>query len=362
MNILIISDFSEKIGGAEIYNYQLKKLLEDRGHRVDMAGGKKPNKYFDRLFEEGIKSYFSPYWKKKIKNKIEKLKPDILFVRKTGQKISPYFLPVAKRKNIHTIMKPTSLYQIAIRPSWGLSTFLWPKKIFHNWYLKDYVDIFIAPSKFMARTLKKSLGVSKVKTIRNPLPWKVTKEPNISNHGGKLLYAGRLSQEKGLKYLIKSIAILSGDIENISLEIAGEGSSFENLCKISKKLGIKNKIDFLGRIPHKKLKEKYYEADVFCLPSITTENSPLTIPEAMSQGTPVITTNIGGQAELVKNGETGFLVNPKDSDDLAEKLETLLKKEKIRKKMSENSLEFAKRFSPEKHVDNVLKIFYRILS
>ena len=121
--------------------------------------------------------------------------------------------------------------------------------------------------------------------------------------------------------------------------------------------GIKHLVIFTGRISNHKLKKEYAKARVYVLPSLVNENSPLTIQEAISQGTPVITTDIGGQKELVRDGYNGFLVEPGNSEDLAEKIKIILQDEELRRKMSKNCLKEARKFSPEEHIKKIEYLF-----
>ncbi|MFH1662241.1 MAG: glycosyltransferase family 4 protein, partial [Candidatus Falkowbacteria bacterium] len=98
----------------------------------------------------------------------------------------------------------------------------------------------------------------------------------------------------------------------------------------------------------------------YVMPSLR-EGFGITFLEAMSCGTPVIGGNVGGTKELIKNGENGFLVNPGDYKDLANKIFVLLDDDVVRKKFISNGFETVKKFSVENMVDKTLKVYINIL-
>ena len=366
MKVLIVNDFVEKIGGAEIYDNELKKLLEEKGHQTEIVGGKTTSNNIYHLFFSG---WFSIKYKMLIGHEIKEFKPDIILAHSVGENISPSFLLEAKKENIPVVLKPPNRSQYSypeIRISLGKPYRILP--LLKQWTLRKMVrkfaNVFIAPSKATANWLRDNLGVENIKEIQNPVFWQVRDRIHESQGNMKrILYAGMVEKYKGIDYLIKAfskICEVSTD-DNINLDIIGEGSDMSRLKEMAKKKNLQRRINFKGYISHEALKEEYAKADAFILPSIIEENSPLTLLEAMSQGTPVITTNIGGQAELIKEGYNGLLVNPMDSDDLAEKILIVLRNEELRREMSRNSLEFARKFSAEEHIKEIENLFKAVI-
>ena len=144
----------------------------------------------------------------------------------------------------------------------------------------------------------------------------------------------------------------------VKLHIVGEGDLEQNLKNLATKLEIEDEVIFHGYHPHENLATMYRKSIVFVLPSVCKENAPNAIIEAMSQGIPVITTNIGGQAELVKNGVNGLLVNPGDAGDLAEKICNILDDKELARKMGEKGIKIIKsEHTPEKHLRRLIEIY-----
>ncbi len=141
-------------------------------------------------------------------------------------------------------------------------------------------------------------------------------------------FLGRITREKGLEYLVSAMPKIFEKRKNALLVIAGEGkkvaggkkeSAKVKIIKLSKKLGIENRMIFLGFL-HEKNKNKFYSAcDVFVVPSISSlESFNYTQVEAMLCGAPVITTNLPGVRTVVKRTKAGIVVPIKDSSAIAD--------------------------------------------
>jgi len=367
MKILIVSDFKERIGGVEIYNSFFKKEMEKRGHQVKIIGGKKPRNKADEAVKNLLLSFFSLKWKKTIEQQIVKFKPDIVFLRRLGTtNISPTFLPFVHKKNIPTVVKVGNLSQFSFKGNMMsgqiYKILYWPKKIFHRQLIKKYCHLFIAPSRNTSHWLKEDLKINpkKISFLLNPTFMSPTKKPKRKN-GHCLLFVGRLCKDKGLEYLIRAAFLLNQQGTKFQLRIVGKGNKdkFKQLAQ-SKKL--EKVVKFKGQFKHHELKQEYRRAAVFVLPSIIAENSPLTIPEALSQGTPVVTTNIGGQKDLICEGKTGFLVEPRNAPELAEKLTKLLIDKRLQYQMSKNCLQAAHIFSLEEHIKKIENLFQSLIN
>jgi glycosyltransferase involved in cell wall biosynthesis len=138
-----------------------------------------------------------------------------------------------------------------------------------------------------------------------------------------ILFVGRLHPEKGIKTLFRALKFI--EKQQVSLLMIYSSSQYKKQYKsMAHKLGISDKVYFLGYIPHNDLPKYYRMADFYVLPSIREEWSN-TIMEAMVCETPVVTTDVGGNPYLVVEKETGFLFKPNDPSDLAQKLNFIFK-------------------------------------
>ncbi|MDD5134229.1 MAG: glycosyltransferase [Phycisphaerae bacterium] len=125
--------------------------------------------------------------------------------------------------------------------------------------------------------------------------------------------AGRLSRTKGQKFLIEAFSQVKKQIPNAELLIAGTGELEDELKKQASELGYEGSVRFPGRVEN--MTEIYSAIDVFVLPSIA-EGLPRSMMEAMAAGVICVASNAGGIPEILDNGKFGFLVAPKDSNDL----------------------------------------------
>lgn len=161
-----------------------------------------------------------------------------------------------------------------------------------------------------------------------------------------ILFVGRLNEQKGIQYLIKSIPIVKKEFSNAQLLIIGEGDYKAEMKKLAISLGISNSVEFLGGMHHSRIVDYYNLADVLVLPSITSkigvEGQGLVLLEAMACGTCVIGTPTGGIKSIIKNNENGLLVREKDESNLARNIIKVLFDDKLKQKLSKNGIKFVR--------------------
>ncbi len=146
-----------------------------------------------------------------------------------------------------------------------------------------------------------------------------------------LLFVGRLIEVKGIEYLIEAMKIVSNEIQDLKLLIAGRGILERRLKEKVKKSNLSSYVSFLGDVKHQNLVDYYNICDLVILPSIIdkygqTESLGVVVLEAMSCGKPVIASNVGALPEIVKDGYNGALVIPKNPMDIADKIIKMLKR------------------------------------
>ncbi len=148
-----------------------------------------------------------------------------------------------------------------------------------------------------------------------------------------VLFAGKLTAYKGVRYLIKA----ARKIKNADVVILGEGPERGALEQRAKDYGLTN-VHFIGHLGTSNILNKFYKrASVFVAPSIWDEPLGLVILEAMASKTPVVVTRKGGIPLAVKDGVNGYFVRPRNASEIAEKVNLLLGDEEKRKKMAENA-------------------------
>ncbi|MFH1820678.1 MAG: glycosyltransferase family 4 protein [Candidatus Nealsonbacteria bacterium] len=152
-----------------------------------------------------------------------------------------------------------------------------------------------------------------------------------------VLFVGRAQKVKGVEYLIEAFSKIQKDFPSFKLVLMGEGLP-EGRLSLE---GIRNKMK-----------------NCYCLvvPSLS-EGLPRVILEAQSLSKPVVASRVGGIPEIIENGKNGFLVEPGDSNDLAEKLKSLLNNKELAVAMGKRGKEIIQdKFSNDKYIENYLKM------
>lgn len=193
-------------------------------------------------------------------------------------------------------------------------------------------DGLIAVSADSARRLSELVGANK-KVICIPNGVKTREFDFPAKRGNdkttQLLFVGAIGKLKGERDLIRALQILKKRGE-FDLKISMLGYGAENLQSSFDEAGIGDWIEFLGAVALESRGEFYRNADIFVLPTYG-EAMSMSIIEAMSAGLPVVSTDVGGNPELVENGVNGWLVKAGDAEDLADKIAFFINDKTARK-------------------------------
>lgn len=380
MKILQINNHFYKKGGADTVFLNTVALLEAHGHNVYTLSRKTgkdqtpteqdffihtPEFRFAN-FNDKIKYLRSFFYNKEavqvLQKIIDKHKPDIAHIHLLYNGISPSILPVLKEHNIPVVMTIHD-YRLICPNYWLLDKngnicekcidkcyFRCAKNRCSDTYLNslmlsleayyrkkvnplDYVDRFIFPSQFIKNKFAQfnpdfAKKADVLCNFSNYISDKIAKK------GQYFLYAGRFSREKGLLTLLNAVR----GIPKVKLKIAGAGP----LSDILQKQKTDN-IDFIGFKTGKDLNDLINNAKFVLVPSQWYENNPMAVIEAMSAGTPVIGSRIGGIPELIEDGKNGFLFEPKNKSELRNVLNKAHNlSEDDYKILSKNAHQFAK--------------------
>jgi len=204
-----------------------------------------------------------------------------------------------------------------------------------------------------ANTIKKDILCEYPNTKIKVVPNAVDTEHEKANGEG-IIFVGNLVGRKGVNNLILAIAELQRrGYKNINTTIVGAGPEKEKLMNMAYGTGIK----FIGGVPPEKVGEYIKKHSIFVLPSVKGEGLPNAILEAMSYGLPVIATKIAGIPDVVKHGETGFLVEPDNPTALADCILKLYTNNRLREDMTMKTVQEIKKYSWES-VTNKLEAIY----
>jgi glycosyltransferase involved in cell wall biosynthesis len=144
-------------------------------------------------------------------------------------------------------------------------------------------------------------------------------------------YLGRLSQEKGVNYLVDAFSLIRNSTDQLKLLIVGDGPERKSLEQKVKNSGLENLVVFAG---FQEDIENWLPAfDAFVLPSLT-EGTPMALLEAMDLGVPVIATEVGGVPKVVTDQENGLLIPPGDHQAISNSLSILINNSELKAHLS----------------------------
>lgn len=171
--------------------------------------------------------------------------------------------------------------------------------------------------------------------------------------------AARLAPNKGIEYLIRAVAALHNEGEDLILRIAGEGPLKQNLLELASSLGVTPYVQFLGLVND--MPAFYRGLDVFVLPSLG-EGLPLTVLEAMATGLPVIATPVMGIVEVIRDGVDGILVPPRNVEGLRSAIQRLAEDSLMLEMLGKNArLHIERQFALERVAGEVWGIYREFL-
>ena len=185
-----------------------------------------------------------------------------------------------------------------------------------------------------------------------------------------VLFVGRIEPLKGVDTLIQAmsclqwkeerpvhLAIIGGDPAASPEEMSAEMARLQKLCD---DLAVGQTVVFLGKRDQDKLPYYYSAAELVVMPS-HYESFGMVALEAMACGTPVIASEVGGLAYLVRNGETGFTIPDQEPETLCEKISWLLNDHHLHETMSRRAVEYAQDYAWEKIAKQIVDVYKSLL-
>ncbi len=405
MKIVQAHKYFWKRDGASNYMLELSDLLKERNHEVFPFSCKQKEslsspqkKYFVDYFnlsdpsKLGYKEkaialthfFYSNQARKQFERLVREYKPNVLHIHNIYHHISPSILPIAKKYGLKVVMTlhdyklicpnyslfhhgevheedAKGLYLSCIgnkcvkdsrvQSAVSVASMIWNHKIMK--YYEKYIDKFIAPSEFMLNLCVKH-GWDRKKFVHITNPVNTDRFKYSNKEGDRVLFVGRLSEEKGLDVLLES-AKLNSDIPHT---IVGTGPLESELKNKIKKDKITN-VKMVGFQTGNKLVNYLKSARIMVAPSIWYENAPLSILEAKSMGKIVVASKIGGIPELLPKD---MLVSPNDPADLAKKIKLwyISGSEKRRIRGLKLSKEVVRKNNSEDHVSAIEALYKKL--
>ena len=367
-----------------------KELLESKGHEV----------YFYERSNEELKSFSafekakmlaSYHWSKRsyseVKKIMEEFEPDIAHFHNIFIMLTPSVYKACQEKDVPVVQ---SLHNFRLLCSNGvffrdghvcedcLESNLF-ESVKHRCYRGSFFQSYLI-SNMIDGTWKKriwtdvidriivSTEFTKGKYVEGGIPEeKIVVKPHFvmrqdvsmpkEQTGRKesfVLYAGRVSEEKGARFLIEAWK----HMPSIPLKIVGDGP----LTKELKKEVHAANVEFLGFVDEEKFESYMRNSSFIVVPSTCYENFPRVVVEAYSYGKPVVVPNHGSFPHIVKDGETGYLFNIESIDQFVSKVTKLFNDHKLRSEMSSSAFQqYLSHFYPEKNYEMLMNIYKQLI-
>ncbi len=249
-----------------------------------------------------------------------------------------YFSAV-KKKCMQDSVPVSAVYAAAISHAW------------RSRILPNSIDRYIALNQFFAqRLIDAGVPSSRVRILGNFI---AESEVSVSPKLGYVLYLGRLSKEKGLRTLLAAWE----HIEGVTLKIAGSGPMSQEIEGLIAHRQLEN-VQLLGHVSGDEKQNLIKHAICMVVPSEWYENFPISVVEAMSLGTPVVASNIGGLPEMVEHEKTGLIFEPGNRVALEAALYAIIMDQEMAGRLAVNSLGAARDlFGSRKHYDGLMNVY-----
>jgi glycosyltransferase involved in cell wall biosynthesis len=211
-----------------------------------------------------------------------------------------------------------------------------------RWVASEVDAVTVVGSSLMTRAEEEGWKDNKVSIVPMGVDLKHTFVPRPQTHPHPtLVFAGRLVEKKGARFLIDAMPKVLESIPDCRLSIAGHGPLYDSLVALASERNVQQRVEFLGTYLSKDLPAIFGCADVAVLPFVETadgdeEGLGLTTVEAMGCGLPVIVGDVAAVRDVVINGQNGRIVRPRVPGELADTILELLSKPEQAKRLREN--------------------------
>jgi glycosyltransferase involved in cell wall biosynthesis len=257
-----------------------------------------------------------------------------------------YAIKACKKNRIPLIVTVHG-YDITRLPKFKIFPLSWMHYFFKFNSLKNNASLFLAVSgPIREHLIRKGVPESKIKVQYigvdvDKFNYREDPDTDVIT----IATVGRLTEKKGTRYLINAFDKLYHKYSNTRLLIIGDGPLKSELMEQTEHLACRNAIEFKGALPHAEVIQNLRTSHIFTLPSVTAsdgdeEGLGMVILEASSTGLPVVATRSGGIVDAVVDGETGYLVEERNVEQLRQRLEILVKDKGQRVLMGRNGRRF----------------------
>jgi glycosyltransferase involved in cell wall biosynthesis len=406
VRILFCNKYNYPFSGTEVYLFELMQLLRSQGHEValfSMANARGEATDYDRHFvpyidfKEGVNLWqkvrraglaiYSREARRRIRGMIQEFRPDVAHVRNIYHHLSPSILWELKAQNVpvlyhlndfkllcpsynlvdqgqscerckggsfwHTL--PSGCY-----PGLGARATLTAEAYVHRWLgtYRECVNLFLAPSQFVRdKFVEHGWEGANFEVLQHFQEIHLMHEESTAKDA-PMLYCGRLSAEKGVDDLLRSMQ----RVPHLRLIIAGDGPQRAELQKLAITLDLAN-VEFTGQVDAAERDALIARSRFTVLPSRAYETLGKTILESYAEGRAVVASDAGSRRELVHPGETGLLYRTGDTDALAAALEMLASRPDLAERMGRAGRELVREHhTAEGHYAKLMRLYARLIA
>lgn len=240
----------------------------------------------------------------------------------------------------------------------------WPSSILRRYELvrrgikmNQKLDRLIVTSEYMKENLLQN-GFDKKKIEVLP-PFinvdQISKRESTPDDKNVVLYVGRMNREKGVACLIRAFQHI---LLPSRLVLVGDGPELDTYKELVDRLDMTGRVRFVGWISSNRVGKYYARSSLVVVPSLWPEPFGQVGIEAMSYSRPVVAFNVGGIREWLEDGQTGFLIKPRDTKEMVLRIELLLKDRKLRERLGRTGHHKAlTEYSASKHMKKLLGIY-----
>jgi glycosyltransferase involved in cell wall biosynthesis len=399
--ILIVANYypPNVIGGAEIIAHRQARQLREKGYSVSaFTRDRRVAEHGDNVdVVDGISvtrfrptkslpenNFIIPEASDQFEALLKSLQPDFVHFHNLVE-LGTDLVKLAKAKGFRTLLTLHDPWGFCMRHTlirdhggicqyfdqcaacqWDIATFngdrlpIRMRSDFIRWCLSN-VDLMISPSSWLKANYEKAgYDQSYIAKLSNGINLNAL-EPMLRTSRSRVhfLYSGTLAEHKGIDYLLDAAAKLLTIPElrgRWQLSFVGDGPKKTAIIDRIRDLQ-SVAVSYMGYVDHAELLKSLSDYDVIILPSIWPENQSTVLLEAMASGAAQIATALGGNAELVEHGESGFLVMSRDSSAIAEAMRRIIEDADLLRRFSARNLARRSDFDETNTIDQLIRLY-----
>lgn len=366
---LVIEWHPSSVGGVQSHVRDLAYWLSMKGLKVSIISRRIGAGDLEIQESEGyyivdslipLDVIFVPPDPRDIEAIISSLKPDIVHSHHIFTLTPLFALKVARDLGIPRVASNHTIFLAHdFRALWNTVSLILPTRYYLQ-YAQAVISVSRAADVFVESIMGPDFKVRRF-IIPNAVDTTKYKPPEREPEEDVILFVGRLVYRKGLHVLIKALQRIKR--RDYKLYVVGGGYMELPSRLLAKAYGVEDRVEFLGVVPEGAKIELYRRAKIVVVPSLMNESFGIVALEAMASGRAVVASRVGGLEDIIVDGETGVLVEPRSEDQIAEAIETLLDDENYRRKLGANARKAVEeKYSWNVVLDRILEVYDYILN